>query len=291
MVYKKNLFLSLFIIMMLTTILNACHSNSKFLIANIPAYLSGSYNQHLNIAYGDKVWQKLDVYVPKKIQNAPVVTFLYGGGWYTGHKQDYQFFAHNLTENGFVVVIPDYGKYPQQKYPAFQHDIALVTAWINQNIHHYHGNSKNVHLIGHSAGGHIGMMLIADKSHLKAVNLTPNFFKSFVGLSAPYHFEPKEKKYKAVFSDLTDYSQMQATHFIDGSEPPMLLIHGNLDTVVGKINIERLSKALDKHHNFYDVHYYDADHSQTISAFTKLPRIRNQQIVSDVLTFIKKHSL
>ena len=273
-------------IIIINFILSACQ-NTNFLIANIPTYFSGHYNTHKDIAYGDKPWQSLDIYVPKKAHNAPVVTFFYGGGWYEGDKKYYEFVADTITKYGFIVVIPNYGKYPSQKYPAFQHDAARASAWISKHIQNYQGNAHNVHLMGHSAGGHIGAMLLAEKSYLKNYGLTSNFYKSFVGLSAPYHFEPLEEKYKAVFSDLQDYKYMQASHFIDGTEPPMLLVQGNKDSVVGKINIERLAKALDKNGNHYKIYRDESDHTGTISAFTNIWGIKNQKIINQVIKFIR----
>jgi dipeptidyl aminopeptidase/acylaminoacyl peptidase len=266
-------------------------SHIKFFLANVPAYLSGHYVAYKNINYGDKEWQKLDIYVPNSVHNAPVITFFYGGGWYQGKKEEYQFVADTLTKNGFIVVIPDYAKYPQQKYPAFEYDAALATLWIKENIQNYNGNVKNVHLMGHSAGGHIGAMMLADKSYLKTHGLTPNFYRSFVGLSAPYHFTPSEEKYKNIFSDLKSYESMQASHYIDGTESPMLLVYGTKDSVVGKINIEHFSKAILHNNGDYKILYYDIDHTSTISAFTRLPIVKNEKIVDDVVSFIRKNSL
>ncbi len=278
-----------FLAIMFTALLYS--SDIKFFLVNIPPNFSSHYVRYKNISYGDKDWQKLDIYVPNSVQNSPVITFFYGGGWYQGQKEDYKFVADTLTKHGFVVVIPDYGKYPQQKYPAFEHDAALATLWIQQNIKNYNGDVRNVHLMGHSAGGHIAVMLLADKSYLKTHGLTPNFYRSFVGLSTPYDFTPTEKAYKKVFSDLKSYETMQASHYIDGKEPPMLLVQGTNDSVVDKSNIERFSKAIKYNYGNYKIQYYDTDHTSTISAFTQLPIIKNEKIVHDILAFIKKNNL
>jgi acetyl esterase/lipase len=278
----------IYFVILFSFILSACQ-NASFLVASVPTYFSSHYNAQKDIAYGKKSWQKLDIYVPKNAHNAPVITFFYGGGWYDGDKQDYEFVADTITKYGFIVVIPNYGKYPSQKYPAFQNDAAQATLWIDKHIKNYHGDINNVHLMGHSAGAHIGAMLLADKSHLKSYGLKSNFYKSFVGLSGPYHFEPSDAEYKAVFSDLKNYKSMQVTHFIDGTEPPMLLIHGTKDGVVSNINTKRLSKALDAKHVQYHVDYYDTDHTGTISAFTNITGVENPKIVTQAIEFMRSN--
>ncbi|KAI8390841.1 Alpha/Beta hydrolase protein, partial [Radiomyces spectabilis] len=59
---------------------------------------------------------KLDVYHPEKKNNqraSPIVVFIYGGSWSSGAKYLYTPFANTLRELGYVVVVPDYRKYPK----------------------------------------------------------------------------------------------------------------------------------------------------------------------------------
>jgi acetyl esterase/lipase len=265
----------------------ACNRVGLFVI-NFPTYFASHYTYHKNIAYGSQPWQMLDVYMPKKVKNAPVITFYYGGAWTSGAKEKYKFVADMLTKHGYVVVIPDYVKYPHKKYPAYQIDAALSTKWIVQNIHNYAGNADNMHFIGHSAGAHIGIMLIADRHYLQDQGLLPTIYKSFVGLSGPYHFTPKEPKYQEIFSEIDTYKKMQASHFIQGTEPPMLLIHGNADQLVGSINIDLLTLAIKEKNGHYMVKTYDdVDHIDTVLTFSSLLK-RNENIKNDVLVFLNK---
>jgi hypothetical protein len=66
------------------------------------------YVRTTDIPYGSDPRQKLDVYLPKKrVPNAKVVIFFYGGSWRDGSKTDYRFVAQALTSRGFIVVLPD----------------------------------------------------------------------------------------------------------------------------------------------------------------------------------------
>ncbi|KAI8345304.1 Alpha/Beta hydrolase protein [Choanephora cucurbitarum] len=59
---------------------------------------------------------KLDVYHPDKRsdgQLARIIVFIYGGSWGSGSKLLYATLANTLRELGYVVVVPDYRKYPE----------------------------------------------------------------------------------------------------------------------------------------------------------------------------------
>src|SRR4051794_26001954 len=72
------------------------------------------------VAYGSEPRQALDVYVPRpRLEGAPIVVFLYGGGWDSGRRQDYRFVGASLASRGYVTVVPDYRLYPQVRWPAF----------------------------------------------------------------------------------------------------------------------------------------------------------------------------
>ena len=53
-----------------------------------------------DISYGDKEWQKLDVYPSQNPDAAPVVIFIHGGSWRHGRKDQYRFLRMRLFEKG-----------------------------------------------------------------------------------------------------------------------------------------------------------------------------------------------
>ena len=172
------------------------------------------------------------------------MVFFYGGGWSSGEKASYAFVADTLAQHGFITVIPDYVKYPQATYPAYQIDAALASRWVHESIESYGGDVNNMHLMGLSAGAHMGAMLLADDVFLQDINLQPSIYQSFVGLAGPYAFTPKAKKYQKIFGPPDNYPKMKVTNFVDGDEPPMLLLHGAKDDVVGQFNQQQLMEAI-----------------------------------------------
>lgn len=201
-----------------------------------------------DISYGDKEWQKLNIYPQKNNDNAPVILFIYGGGWDKGSKEQHHFVADGLTRKGYLVVIPDYIKYPEGRFPTFIDDIALATAWVKDNIASYGGNPNQVLLVGHSAGAHTGALLVTDQSYFNAVGLTNTDIKGFVGLAGPYNFTPNEPQYIKTFGR-ENFETMKANNHIEGNVPPIKLIHGQGDTTVGKFNFDTFRNKLEATNN------------------------------------------
>ncbi len=263
------------------------------LVVNIPAEYNSDIEIVKNIPYGDDTLQSLDIYIPKAdetVRSAPIIVFFYGGGWTKGSKDLYRFVGSAFAEKGYIVIIPDYRKYPQVKYPAFVEDGALAIKWIKNNIAKYGGTLDGVSLMGHSAGAHTATMLAANEKFLTSVDVENSYIKKAVALSGPYDFIPKEEKYKNIFSDLKTYDQMQITTFIDGTEPPMLLIYGNKDNIVGAQNHQKLSKRLRENNVEFDVKLYDnLDHVGTIKSLTWVYRNKNT-LYADILKFLKENN-
>lgn len=201
-----------------------------------------------DIAYGPDPRQKLDVYRPKKISpDAKVVVFFYGGSWREGSKTDYRFVAKALTSRGFIVVLPDYRLYPEVIFPAFVEDGASAMRWVRDNISTYGGDTNQLYLMGHSAGSHIAALLTLDAHYLKAVGLDRHIIRATATLSGPYDFTPNPWD-RPVFGMATNQTaidqNIEPITFVDGKEPPMLLVQGLRDKIVAPSNAVNLAARI-----------------------------------------------
>lgn len=227
---------------------------AMFLSACQPAYfrvLNSSVEPGISSSrvYDSEHGLSLDVYQARNATGpAPVVVFFYGGSWQGGRREYYRFVGEALSARGVVVVIPDYRKSPQFVFPAFMHDAASATAWTLEHAAELGGDPARVHVMGHSAGGHIAALLGTDARYLARRDVRTRQLASVIGLAGPYDFLPiVDPSIKQVFGAEKDWPQSQPVNFVDGDEPPFLLIHGGSDTRVWPMNSEHLAERLRAH--------------------------------------------
>jgi len=201
------------------------------------------YDRHADIAYGDQDRQKLDVYVPEELApGAPVVVFFYGGSWQTGDKSGYRFVGQALASRGFIAVLPDYRLYPPTRFPGFVEDGARAVAWARAHAGDYGGKACHLFVAGHSAGAHIGGMLAANGDYMADAGISVDDLAGFVGMAGPYDFLPiKDPVLQEIFAPESSWPQSQPINFVDGDEPPMLLMHGGDDHTVAIKNSRNMA--------------------------------------------------
>ncbi len=189
----------------------------------------------------------LDVFRPASGTRspAPVVVFLYGGSWRSGERDYYRFVGSALAKRGVLVIVPDYRKAPAAPFPAFMQDAARAVAWARDNAAANGGDPTRITLMGHSAGAHIAALLGTDAQYLKAVGMVPRDLRGVIGLAGPYDFLPiTDPDIKEVFGAEPGWPRSQPVNFVDGDEPPFLLIHGDADNTVWPRNSENLAAKL-----------------------------------------------
>jgi acetyl esterase/lipase len=260
--------------------LGACRLSSiGFTLANLPTLFSDRPDIP-NIAY-DHHNHYLDLYRPASINKdhtAPVIIFFYGGGWVSGNKESYQFVAKTLVNQGYVVAIVDYDKYPKVIYPTFVTQGAEAVKWVYRHIAAYGGDIDRLYIMGHSAGAYIAAMLAIEDSYLN--QKIP--IKGVIGLSGPYHFTPDESPYTEIFPKST-YHDMKVTNHVNGNEPDFLLLHGAADELVGVQNTDALCAALKKCQKRL---YPNLTHIGILKEFA-WPYSRKSEVLSDISKFIK----
>src|SRR5690606_27264695 len=132
---------------------------------------------------------QLDVYGPPgRASGAPVAVFVYGGGWSSGSRKEYQWAGKMLAAQGFVTVVCDYPLVPEVRFPRFIEDVALAVRWAGDKAAGHGGDASRIVLVGQSAGAYNAAMVALDPRYLKAVGVDRNRIKAFAGLAGPYYF-------------------------------------------------------------------------------------------------------
>ena len=284
-----------FLLSLVCFVLSSCTATSLFLVNTLARF--DDYSVYQNIPYADHTLNKLDIYIPQKQTDkhstSPVVIFFYGGCWggcETRNKEDYTFVAQALTAQGYIVIIPDYRRYPEVTLAGIMQDASHSVEWVKDNIGSYGGNSHKLFLMGHSAGAHIAAMLTLNEEYLQRD--TYKSIKGFVGLAGPYDFLPFTKPYQyIVFGPEQKFSESQPVNFVDGTEPPLLLLYGAEDTTVFPRNIKSLAAKVNQKRGAVEVHIYkDIDHYSLLSALS-IPYQENQAVLGDIIQFLDNKSV
>ena len=190
----------------------------------------------------------LDIYRPAELATGsatravPVVLFLYGGSWRRGNRAQYAFVGRRLAQHGTLAIVADYRTFPRARFPGFVEDAAAAVAWTQQHAAEYGGDPQRVFVAGHSAGAQIAALIGTDARYLAPHGLKPRDLAGVIGLSGPYDFDIAG--YEDVFGAEALWPRAQAVNFVDGDEPPFLLIHGTADAIVEAKDSQELADKL-----------------------------------------------
>lgn len=197
------------------------------------------------LPFGAGKRQRLDVYHERRVPHAaPVVVFIYPGRWKYGSKRDYLLVGNALARRGWVVVIPDYRLYPDVRYPAWVDDGAAAVRWARDSIARFGGDPSRIIVIGHSAGAHTATMLALDERFLRNAGVPAGSVRGFISIAGPVDTNWTDPDVQDLMGPPAGWPSTYPYTFIDGSEPPLLLLHGAADRVVSASNSTRLAERV-----------------------------------------------
>jgi acetyl esterase/lipase len=243
------------------------------------------------VAFGSH-GQSLDIWKPEAsaADSLPVVIFWYGGGWAKGDRTAYAFAGRALAREGFLVVIPDYRKVPQVRFPAFLDDGAEAVAWVESNIAEHGGDPARIAFMGHSAGAYQAVMLALDAKRLTAAGADPAKVKAAVGLSGPYDFYPftSDRAIDAM-SQWPRPEETQPITFARADAPPVLLVTSDGDETVRPRNTNNLAEKLRSMGALADaVNYGPLTHEEVVMALS-VPFRDKGLVLADSARFLHRH--
>ncbi|MEZ5709536.1 MAG: alpha/beta hydrolase [Blastomonas sp.] len=257
---------------------------------------SGAQRVASGLAFGSH-GQRLDIWRPEaasgeadaKAERLPVLIFWYGGGWAHGAREDYAFAARAFARAGYLVIMPDYRKVPDNVFPDFLIDAAEAVRWTQDHAGEYGGDTDRMAVAGHSAGAHLALMVTLDRHWLADAGADSDTIKAVVGLSGPYDFLPfTSDRAVAAFGHLDDPLLSQPIHFARADAPPMLLVTSTKDTTVrprNAINLAARQNALGTSARL--INYDGLDHEETVMALSK-PFRGKAPVLRDSLAFLSE---
>lgn len=238
---------------------------------------------------------RLDLYVPAQARDdrrLPLVIFLHGGGWLSGHTRHAGAFENwpevlaGIAARGYIVASVDYRLSSEARFPAQVHDIRAAIRWLKSKGARWHIDGERVLLWGTSAGAQVAALaatacgepgeLVPPAGWSAAVPDCVQGLVAWYGvfdipaianLSLPgataAELEPVRRYLgcePAACPELAK-SASPITH-VTGDTPPTLLIHGDRDHVVPVSQSHAFDAALRRHEVPSELHVFAGiDHS------------------------------
>ncbi len=208
-----------------------------------------------DVVYGRKAGMALtyDVLAPAE-HNGAAVLFIVSGGWRSSWAPPeimigmFEF----LLDEGFIVIAVRHGSSPRFNVPEAVADVRRAVRHIRFNAKHNQINPDRIGVWGQSAGGQLSLMLglagdDGDGSSEDPVERTSNRVSAVVayypltdlrGLSGPNERVP------AFDFKAEEEPNVSPILFVSEDDPPVLLVHGDEDSIVPIEHSHNLHQAM-----------------------------------------------
>jgi acetyl esterase/lipase len=140
---------------------NTAVKNSAALIAErneASGRLRGTLKSHLDLPYGERANNKIDLY-PAARPDAPCLVFLHGGYWQRNSRELFAMLVEGVAAHGWSVAIPGYSLAPEVSLTDIVAEIPRALDWLAAHGASY-GVTGPVVLSGWSAGAHLVAMAL-----------------------------------------------------------------------------------------------------------------------------------
>ena len=115
----------------------------------------------LDLPYGVSPRQRLDVF-PCGAPSSPTLIFFHGGYWQMNDKEPYTFLGEGVLSAGFNLAMVEYTLAPSARMDQIVGEARGAVAWVIEHVKEIGGDPTRVFVSGHSAGGHLTAMAMAD---------------------------------------------------------------------------------------------------------------------------------
>ncbi len=233
-----------------------------------------------------------DVYAPRHADHAPVVVYFYGGSWMTGKRQWFRWMGEALAAQGVVAIVTDVRPWPKARMDGFLRDGAEAVRWARDHAAALGGDPSHLFVMGHSSGGQIAAMLATDAQWLATVDMKPRDLAGFIGVAGTYDFIPfDEPEFYDIFGhDPKEQALSQPINFVDGDEPPALILQGEKDTIVSPAEAVSFEGRYRQQGEPVELKLYpQVGHEELLLAFGPLKS--KAPVIADTMAFIRRYSV
>jgi acetyl esterase/lipase len=224
----------------------------------------------ITFATADGIDLKLDLCRPSTGTGPfPALIYIPGAGWGfypESSKADCARVISEAASRGYVAVAVEHRRLafdwdtrkPKHRFPEQVHDVKCAVRWLRANSENYHVDSERIGAVGFSSGGHLALMLaLTDKSDGLEGDCGDMTYSSRIQaavssagsteLVSRYSQEPV--LIAAFLGDSPEkipdvYAKASPQTYVTKDDPPILLIHGDVDEQVSLQQAELLDAKL-----------------------------------------------
>ena len=259
-------------------------ANAEPVVTSGVAYRSGD-----ELSEYEQTRCKLDVYAPEDASQAPVLVWFHGGGLTGGSKDGKATvaIARSLTNEGLVVVVPNYRLSPKVEYPAYLEDAAAAVGWAYAHIAEYGGNPNRLFIGGHSAGGYLTFVVGMDPHYLADVGVPTTAIAGLIPVSGQTmtHFTVRAERGLTRYQVTAD--DAAPVRWVRADLPPMLVLYADHDMVARAAENEFLVAILKGagHQDVTGILNQDRDHGSVANKIAE----DGDPARSALLSFVTTH--
>lgn len=218
-----------------------------------------------------QVYHKLDIYLPEvEKESYPVVIHIYGSAWFSNNSKgmaDLGTIVNALLDAGYAVITPNHRSSMDARFPAQIHDIKAVVRYVRGNADKYKFDTSFIATSGFSSGAHLAS-LAATSNGVADLEGSLGAYTDYSSLvdAACCWSGPTDLHYMSCGREIDDWNHgpeeavmgfsfkgneeafkaLNATTYIDPSDPPVVVFHGTADNVVPHCQGVHFYELLDK---------------------------------------------
>jgi acetyl esterase/lipase len=217
---------------------------------------------------------ELDVYRAEGTGPHPLIIWIHGGGWEQGDKSNCPPVRLGFRALGYTVACVNYRYSSQAIFPAQIEDVRDAVAFLRRNAGTYNIDPRRFAAWGSSAGGHLaalvgttsGQAVFTRTARASAVQAVIDFYGptdlvAFVTTPGYEHHNDDSAEERLLGGPVLENQEAaqraNPITYIEGDEPPFLIIHGTADPVVPEEQSELLYNALADAGVSADRHFLD----------------------------------
>jgi acetyl esterase/lipase len=249
--------------------------------------------------------EKLDLYLPAQRhlnERSPAVVLIHGGGWTSGDKRDTRQVTIGMTlaEAGYVCASINYVLAEPACWPQNLWDCKNAVRFLRKNAAKYGIDPEKIGVMGGSAGGHLALMVgytpgVAELEPPQPYSGISNRVSAVVDLYGIANLETRQKTDKQgnptgefnagstkgmLGADLAEnpglWKQASPVTYLTKDGPPVLILHGRIDTVVDRDQSAELADRLQKLGVPHELHWLEkAGHTFDLQTWNGRPLERD----------------